>query len=179
MTKARSRKQAARRPAVLAKCPSGIRGLDEITSGGLPRGRPALICGDAGTGKTLLGVEFLARGAQDHGEPGVLVTFEESAGEIAGTGGRIRPGGIVHPAGVRRRGRRRQAHRPGHHGDLFQHTAGHGEAAARPQGSDHRRADAGARPARTDAPDRRRPVEHATSPARARAARESHGAAPG
>ena len=57
-------KQTRRLPAeALAKCPTGIRGLDEITGGGLPRGRPTLVCGGPGAGKTLLGIEFLVRGA--------------------------------------------------------------------------------------------------------------------
>ncbi len=67
----------------LPKTPTGIRGLDEITVGGLPRGRTTLVCGAAGTGKTLLGLEFLMRGALEHNEPGVLVTFEESAAKVA------------------------------------------------------------------------------------------------
>ena len=66
----------------LLKCPTGIQGLDEITDGGLPQGRPTLICGSAGCGKTLFGVEFLVRGATLYGEPGVLITFEETAAEI-------------------------------------------------------------------------------------------------
>ncbi|MEG4576860.1 circadian clock protein KaiC [Microcoleus sp. N3A4] len=66
----------------LFKCPTGIQGLDEITDGGLPQGRPTLICGSAGCGKTLFGVEFLVRGATLYGEPGVLITFEETAAEI-------------------------------------------------------------------------------------------------
>lgn len=67
----------------LPKAPTGIEGLDEITEGGLPRGRPTLVCGSAGCGKTLLGVEFLVRGIQEYGEPGVLMTFEETADELA------------------------------------------------------------------------------------------------
>ncbi|UOQ70845.1 circadian clock protein KaiC [Hymenobacter cellulosilyticus] len=67
----------------LPKAPSGIDGLDEITEGGLPLGRPTLICGSAGCGKTLMGIEFLVRGIQDYNEPGVLMTFEESAAELA------------------------------------------------------------------------------------------------
>ncbi|TGE12600.1 circadian clock protein KaiC [Hymenobacter elongatus] len=67
----------------LPKAPSGIEGLDEITEGGLPLGRPTLICGSAGCGKTLMGIEFLVRGILDHDEPGVLMTFEESAAELA------------------------------------------------------------------------------------------------
>lgn len=68
--------------AGLAKCPTGIAGLDEITKGGLPRGRPTLICGSAGCGKTLFGIEFLVRGAA-LGEPGVFVAFEERPEELA------------------------------------------------------------------------------------------------
>ena len=68
---------------VLEKCPSGIRGLDEITKGGLPRGRPTLICGSAGSGKTLFAMEFLMRGAMDYGEPGVFMTFEETPKDLA------------------------------------------------------------------------------------------------
>lgn len=67
----------------LPKAPSGIRGFDEITGGGLPRGRPTLVCGGAGCGKTLFALEFLVRGAVDHGEPGVFVSFEETEAEIA------------------------------------------------------------------------------------------------
>lgn len=66
----------------LAKCPTGIRGLDEITQGGLPQGRPTLVCGGAGCGKTLLGIEFLVHGAVDYEEPGVLMAFEESESEL-------------------------------------------------------------------------------------------------
>ena len=61
----------------LRKAPTGIAGLDEITSGGLPQGRPTLLCGSAGCGKTLIGLHFLVRGALDYGEPGVFVAFEE------------------------------------------------------------------------------------------------------
>jgi circadian clock protein KaiC len=64
------------------KCPTGIHGLDEITLGGLPRGRPTLVCGSAGCGKTLLGMEFLVRGATEFGEPGVCLSFEETADEL-------------------------------------------------------------------------------------------------
>jgi circadian clock protein KaiC len=66
----------------LPKCPTGIQGLDEITDGGLPRGRPTLVCGSAGCGKTLLAAEFLVRGAMRFGEPGVLMAFEETAAEL-------------------------------------------------------------------------------------------------
>jgi circadian clock protein KaiC len=68
---------------VIEKCPTGIRGLDEITKGGLPRGRPTLICGGAGAGKTLFAMEFLMRGAMDYGEPGVFMTFEETPEDLA------------------------------------------------------------------------------------------------
>jgi circadian clock protein KaiC len=67
----------------LPKAASGIQGLDEITAGGLPRGRPTLVCGSAGCGKTLLAMEFLVRGATQHGEPGVFVAFEETIEELA------------------------------------------------------------------------------------------------
>ena len=66
----------------LAKTPTGIPGLDEITNGGLPRGRPTLLCGGAGCGKTLLAMEFLVRGALDYDEPGVFMSFEETADEL-------------------------------------------------------------------------------------------------
>jgi circadian clock protein KaiC len=66
----------------LEKVPTGIQGLDEITNGGLPRGRPTLVCGGAGSGKTLLGMEFLVRGATQFSEPGVFMSFEESAEEL-------------------------------------------------------------------------------------------------
>src|SRR5947207_11588890 len=66
----------------LAKAPTGIAGLDEITGGGLPKGRPALVCGSAGCGKTLLAMEFLVRGAVNYNEPGVFVAFEETEEEL-------------------------------------------------------------------------------------------------
>jgi circadian clock protein KaiC len=66
----------------LPKCPTGIQGLDEITGGGLPRGRPTLVCGGAGCGKTLLAAEFLVRGAVQFGEPGVFMAFEETEAEL-------------------------------------------------------------------------------------------------
>ena len=67
----------------LDRAPTGISGLDQITGGGLPRGRVTLIAGSAGAGKTLLGLQFLVAGARDYGEPGVLLTFEESAAKVA------------------------------------------------------------------------------------------------
>jgi circadian clock protein KaiC len=66
----------------LPKSATGIRGLDEITGGGLPKGRPTLICGSAGCGKTLLGMEFLVRGATQFNEPGVFMAFEETAKDL-------------------------------------------------------------------------------------------------
>ncbi len=74
---------AAASPGTLAKAPTGINGLDEVTGGGLPRGRPTLVCGPAGCGKTLLAMEFLVRGATQFGEPGVFIAFEESAEDLA------------------------------------------------------------------------------------------------
>lgn len=67
----------------LPKTPTGISGLDEITLGGLPAGRPTIITGSAGCGKTLFGIEFLVRGATEYGEPGVLMAFEETAEELS------------------------------------------------------------------------------------------------
>src|SRR5512146_2836564 len=66
----------------IPKCLTGIAGLDEITGGGLPRGRPTLVCGGAGSGKTLLAMEFIVRGIRDYGEPGVFVAFEETAEDL-------------------------------------------------------------------------------------------------
>jgi circadian clock protein KaiC len=66
----------------LPKSPTGIQGFDEITSGGLPKGRPTLVCGSAGCGKTLFGMEFLVRGATQYNEPGVFMSFEETAEEL-------------------------------------------------------------------------------------------------
>jgi circadian clock protein KaiC len=73
----------ARRSPSLQKTPTGIQGLDELTGGGLPKGRPTLLCGSAGCGKTLLAMEILVRGAVDSGEPGVFMAFEENTGELA------------------------------------------------------------------------------------------------
>jgi circadian clock protein KaiC len=66
----------------LPKSLTGIQGLDEITEGGLPKGRPTLICGSAGCGKTLLAMEFLVRGATQFNEPGVFMAFEETAKDL-------------------------------------------------------------------------------------------------
>lgn len=69
-------------PLVLQKSPTGIAGFDEITGGGLPKGRPALVCGGAGCGKTLFATEFLVRGVRQFKEPGVFLAFEETAEEL-------------------------------------------------------------------------------------------------
>lgn len=80
-----SRMGAPRQGAVvvpLPKAPTGVTGLDQLTGGGLPRGRPSLVTGSAGCGKTLLAMEFLVRGATQFGEPGVFMAFEENADEL-------------------------------------------------------------------------------------------------
>lgn len=77
------KKTDAKPTPCLPKSPTGIQGLDEITDGGLPRGRPTLVCGSAGCGKTLLAMEFLVRGATQFGEPGVFMAFEETSPELA------------------------------------------------------------------------------------------------
>lgn len=66
----------------IQKCATGIPGLDQITEGGLPKGRPTLLCGTAGCGKTVLAMEFLVRGATEFNEPGVFMAFEETAKEL-------------------------------------------------------------------------------------------------
>jgi len=76
------KKNSAPSHSALAKSPTGIRGLDEITLGGLPRGRPTLVCGRAGCGKTLFAVEFLVHGAIDYDDPGVFVAFEETEEDL-------------------------------------------------------------------------------------------------
>ena len=69
--------------APVEKCPTGIAGFDEISFGGVPRGRPTLVAGHAGSGKTLFALEFVLNGIEEFAEPGVFATFEESAGELA------------------------------------------------------------------------------------------------
>ncbi len=69
--------------SALGKTPTGIPGLDQITGGGLPTGRPTLLTGGPGAGKTMFAVEFIVRGALDHDEPGVFMMFEETAQELA------------------------------------------------------------------------------------------------
>jgi circadian clock protein KaiC len=68
---------------VLPKTPTGIQGLDEVTGGGLPKGRPTLVCGNAGCGKTLFAMEFIVRGATQFNEPGVFMSFEETEKELS------------------------------------------------------------------------------------------------
>jgi len=67
----------------MPKTLTGINGLDEITEGGLPKGRPTLICGDAGSGKTIFSIEFIVKGAMNYNEPGVFIAFEEKSEELA------------------------------------------------------------------------------------------------
>jgi circadian clock protein KaiC len=75
-------KSGPKKVIALPKSPTGIKGLDEITGGGLPTGRPTLVCGAAGCGKTLMAIEFIVRGALEYGEPGVFMAFEEKAEEL-------------------------------------------------------------------------------------------------
>ena len=67
----------------LRKAPTGIQGLDDVTGGGLPQGRPTIVCGGPGCGKTMLAIEFLVRGALQHDEPGVFMAFEETPEDLA------------------------------------------------------------------------------------------------
>jgi circadian clock protein KaiC len=73
----------ARKLPQLKKVPTGITGFDEITGGGLPAGRPTIVCGGPGCGKTMFAMEFLVRGATEFDEPGVLMTFEETSDEMS------------------------------------------------------------------------------------------------
>lgn len=83
-----TKKSAVARPvrttehSEFGKIPSGIKGLDEITGGGLPKGRPALVSGGPGCGKTLFAMEFIARGISDYGDPGVFIAFEEKIDDL-------------------------------------------------------------------------------------------------
>jgi len=70
-------------PEVFQKTQTGIDGLDEITGGGFPKGRPTLVCGSAGCGKTLFGIQFLAKGVDEFNEPGVFMSFEETKEDLA------------------------------------------------------------------------------------------------
>lgn len=83
MSKIKSKTHNTDSISILQKSPTGISGLDEITKGGLPLGRPTLICGSAGCGKTLLSIEYIVRGALEFNEPGVFMAFEEKAEELA------------------------------------------------------------------------------------------------
>ena len=83
MNKPEAARPKARSHSTLPKAPSGISGLDEITLGGLPRGRPTLVCGSAGCGKTLFGMEFLLRGVLDYDEPGAFIAFEENERDLS------------------------------------------------------------------------------------------------
>jgi circadian clock protein KaiC len=74
----------------IEKSPTGISGLDEITCGGLPKGRPTLLCGSAGCGKTLFAMTFLYNGAVKYGEPGVFVAFEEKPQDLIKNVGSLR-----------------------------------------------------------------------------------------
>src|SRR3982074_2248333 len=77
-----TRKKSSTKKITLAKTPTGIVGVDEITGGGIPRGRPTLICGGAGCGKSLMAMEILVRGITEFNEPGVLMTFEEPPRDV-------------------------------------------------------------------------------------------------
>jgi circadian clock protein KaiC len=83
MNQANSLSARAENASALAKTPTGIRGLDDITLGGLPSGRPTLLCGAAGCGKTLFAMSFLVNGATQYGEAGVFMSFEERAADLA------------------------------------------------------------------------------------------------
>jgi len=83
MNQNKKRKKVDNRHSTLPKTPTGISGLDEITGGGLPVGRPTLIAGEAGSGKTLMSLEFIVKGALRYNEPGVFVAFEEKTDELA------------------------------------------------------------------------------------------------
>ena len=82
MSKPQHKEHSSNYHPLLPKTPTGIMGLDEITGGGLPLGRPTLVCGDAGCGKTLMSLEFIVRGAMEYNEPGVFMAFEEKADEL-------------------------------------------------------------------------------------------------
>ncbi len=81
MTKTTKKKITTKHNKLL-KCPTGIKGFDEITEGGLPKNRTTLVSGNAGSGKTLLGIDFLIKGATDFNEPGILMSFEETEDEL-------------------------------------------------------------------------------------------------
>ncbi|HWZ14195.1 MAG TPA: circadian clock protein KaiC [Mucilaginibacter sp.] len=83
MAKANNKEQTKSNHPQIPKMPTGIIGLDEITGGGIPKGRPTLLCGEAGSGKTLFSLEFIVRGAIQFNEPGVFMAFEEKTEELA------------------------------------------------------------------------------------------------
>src|SRR5580693_3096427 len=78
----RLRQSENEKPHQLEKALTGIAGFDQITNGGLPKGRPTIVCGGPGCGKTMFAMEFLVRGATEFNEPGVLMTFEETGDEM-------------------------------------------------------------------------------------------------
>ena len=80
---AKIQKNMSQEKALFPKTPTGIEGLDEITEGGFPKGRPTLICGSAGCGKTLMAVQFLVKGITEYGEPGVFMSFEETEKDLS------------------------------------------------------------------------------------------------
>ena len=83
MATSRVQRSAKEKPVhQLEKALTGIRGFDQITNGGLPKGRPTIVCGGPGCGKTMFAMEFLVRGATEFNEPGVLMTFEETGDEM-------------------------------------------------------------------------------------------------
>src|SRR3954468_1770959 len=82
MSKLNKKSPQALKERSLPKSPTGILGLDEITGGGIPTGRPTLVCGSAGCGKTMFAMEFLIRGAMEFDEPGVCMTFEETGDDL-------------------------------------------------------------------------------------------------
>src|SRR5690349_11329394 len=79
----RNNKRARSSEAGVKKSPTGISGVDDVLNGGLPQGRPTLVCGSAGCGKTLFSMEFLVRGAIEFNEPGVFMAFEETEADLA------------------------------------------------------------------------------------------------
>ncbi len=83
MSASKKQKKVNNNIPALLKTPTGISGLDEITGGGLPKGRPTLVAGDAGCGKTLMSLEFIVKGALNYNEPGVFMAFEEQTEELA------------------------------------------------------------------------------------------------
>src|SRR6478735_2787740 len=74
---------SVRKRNIFPKTQTGISGLDEVTNGGFPKGRPVLVCGSAGCGKTLMAAQFIVKGITEYNEPGVFMSFEESGSELA------------------------------------------------------------------------------------------------